>query len=48
MEKQRELMGLVYDPTATAEQSRALILAQGVRPEDNLFSCGIIEARDEE
>ncbi len=47
MEKQRNLMGLVYDPAATAEQSRALILAQGVRPEDNLFSCGIIEARDE-
>jgi hypothetical protein len=33
---------------ATPEQSRALMLADGVRPEDNLFSCGIISARDED
>lgn len=48
MQEQHALMGLVYDPTATAEKSRAMILAEGVRPEDNLFSCGIIAARDEE
>ena len=41
-------IGLEYDPTATAEKSRELILADGVKPEDNLFSCGIIAARDED
>lgn len=40
--------GLVYDPTATAEQARLLIMEDGVRPEDNLFSCGIIAAREQE
>jgi len=41
-------IGLEYDPTATAEESRRPILADGVLPEDNLFSCGIISARNEE
>ena len=41
-------IGLEYDPTATAEESRRMILADGVRPEDNLFSCGIISAGNEE
>ena len=41
-------IGMEYDPNATAEESRALIFASGVRPEDNLFSCGIISARDGE
>jgi len=41
-------MGIVHNPHATAEESRRLIMECGVRPEDNLFSCGIIAARDEE
>ena len=48
VEAQNRAIGLVRDPDATAEQSRALILAEGVRPEDNVFSCGILSARDEE
>ncbi len=48
VEEQNARIGLEYDPTATAEEARALILAEGVRPEDNVFSCGIIAARDEE
>lgn len=40
-------LGIEYDPTATAEQSRAMILADGVQPEDCIFSRGIIEAREE-
>jgi hypothetical protein len=38
-------MGLVPDPTATAEKAREMMLAQGVRPEENLGSRGIIAAR---
>jgi hypothetical protein len=44
--EQNERMGFVPDPTATAEQAREAILADGVRPEDNLFSRGIIQARE--
>jgi hypothetical protein len=40
-------LGIEYDPTATAEQSRAMILADGVDPEERIFSRGIIEAREE-
>jgi hypothetical protein len=36
----------VPDPTATAEKAREMIEACGVRPEENLFSRGIIAARD--
>jgi len=43
-----ERMGFVPDPTATAERSQARAIALGIRPEDNLFSSGIIAARDEE
>jgi hypothetical protein len=43
---QHARMGFAKDPTATAERARELILADGVRPEDNLFSRGIIEARE--
>ena len=41
-------IGLEHDPEATAKKAREQILADGVKPEDNLFSCGIIAARDEE
>jgi hypothetical protein len=41
-------IGLEHDPKATADKARERILADGVKPEDNLFSCGIIAERDEE
>lgn len=47
MAEQNEKMGVVPDPTATAEKSRASMLADGVRPEDNILSRGIIEMREE-
>ena len=47
-EEMNTRIGLLYDPNATPEQARRLIEAEGVRPEDNAFSCGIIAARDEE
>jgi len=45
---QNERMGFIPDPTATAEKAQEMILALGIRPQDNIFSCGIIAARDEE
>ena len=41
-------MGFVRDLNATAEQARALILADGIRPEDCAFSREIIKIRSEE
>lgn len=40
--------GFIPDPTATPEKAQEMMLALGIRPEDNIFSCGIIAARDEE
>jgi hypothetical protein len=48
MREINQQIGLEHDPMATAEKAREMILADGVKPEDNLFSCGIIAARDEE
>ena len=45
--EQNEKMGFVPDPTATPQKAREMMLALGIRPEDNLASCGIIAARDE-
>jgi hypothetical protein len=45
--EQNERIGFVPDPTATAEKARAMSLALGIRPEDNLLSSAIIAARDE-
>ena len=49
--EQNEKMGFVVDRTATPEQAQALVeealRANGLRPEDNIFSCGIIAAREE-
>ena len=39
------LMGFVPDPDATPEKARALMRAEGIRAEDNLFSRDIIRAR---
>ena len=46
--EQNQKMGFVPDPTASARKAQEMALALGIRPEDNLFSCGIIAARDEE
>lgn len=46
--EQNERMGFVPDPTATPEKVQEMMLALGIRPEDNIFSCGIIAAREEE
>ena len=45
---QNERTGFVPDPAATPEKAQALTRALGIRPEDNLLSCGILAARDEE
>ena len=40
-------LGIEYDPTATAEDVRRLMRAEGIRAEDNEFSRAIIAAREE-
>jgi hypothetical protein len=40
--------GFVVDPTVTAQQVRDMMLADGIRPEDNAFSSEIIRQRYEE
>ena len=40
-------IGIIPDPSATPQIARALMIEDGVHPEDNIFSCGIIAARDE-
>ncbi len=49
--EQNEKMGFIVDHDATPEQAQALVeeslRANGLRPEDNIFSCGIIAAREE-
>ena len=42
-----ERMGFVADPTATAEQAQAMMLARGIRPEDRFLSSEIIRMRHE-
>ena len=48
VDEQNAKSGFVPDPEATPQKARAMMLAQGVRPEDRIGSLGIIEARDEE
>lgn len=40
--------GFVFDPSATPEQVRELMEAQGIRPEDNVLSRDIIRVRYED
>jgi hypothetical protein len=47
MAEQEAKIGLTPDPTATPQRARERMIAYGVRPEDNIGSCGIIAARDE-
>ena len=42
-----ERMGFVHDPTATAEKAQAMMLADGIRPEDRFLSSEIIRMRYE-
>lgn len=39
-------LDIVPDPGASAQKSRELMLRDGIRPEDNAFSCAIVAARD--
>ena len=45
--RQFEEMGIEYNPHATAADVRAMMRAEGIRAEKNLFSRGIIAAREE-
>ncbi len=49
--EQNEKIGFVPDCTATPEQAQAMVekalRTHGLRPADNIFSCGIIAAREE-
>ena len=47
IELQNARTGFVPDVTATPQRGRARMIAEGVRPEDNIGSCGIIAAREE-
>lgn len=46
--EQNALMGIVLNTDATHEGVRAQMRALGICAEDNIFSCGIIAARDED
>ncbi len=37
--------GIVGEPTMTAQELRAMLIARGIRPEDNLLSRDIIRAK---
>ena len=41
-------IGFVPNPNATIQKVREMMRAEGIRAEDNIFSCGIIASRDEE
>ena len=47
IEKRNEEIGLIYVANGTATESRRLALEDGVRPEDNLFSGGILASREQ-
>ncbi len=48
LEAQDRQTGFVPDPNATPQKARALMIAQGIRPEDNAFSCEIRRMREGE
>lgn len=43
-----ERMGFVPDPAATPQKAREMMLADGIRPEDNAFSAELMRMRYEE
>jgi hypothetical protein len=51
VDEQYKLMGIEFDPTATAEMAQKMVVeclkAHGIGPEENIFSRGIIAARYE-
>jgi hypothetical protein len=48
LEAQDKQTGFVPDPIATPQKARELMIAQGIRPQDNEFSCEIRRMRDGE
>ena len=48
LEAQDRQNGFVPDPTATPQKARELMIAQGMHPEDNAFSCEIRRMREGE
>lgn len=48
LEEQDKQEGFVLDPTVTPQQVHAMMIAQGIRPEDNEFSCEIKRMREGE
>jgi hypothetical protein len=46
LEEQDQRTGFIPDPTATPQKARELMMEQGVRPEDNAFSCEIRRMRE--
>lgn len=46
IKEQNQKAGFVPDPTASAEKAQSMILALGVRPEDNQASREIITERE--
>ena len=48
LEEQDKKTGFVVNTNATAQKARELMLAQGIRPEDNEFSCEIKRMREGE
>lgn len=44
--QQDALTGFVPDRTMTIQEVRAQMIAEGVRPEDNIASCEIIQQRE--
>ena len=46
LEEQDKQTGFVPEPAATPQKARALMIAQGIRPEDNEFSCEIRRMRE--
>ena len=47
IERRNARMGFVPIPNPSIQRIRELMWADGVRPEENLFSRGIIEMREE-
>ena len=45
--EQSAIMELDYNPMITPADAQRMILQDGVDPKDNLFSCGIKQAREE-
>lgn len=46
LEAQDKESGFSVDPEASPQKARSLMLAQGIRPEDNAFSCEIRRMRE--